>query len=166
MIFEADLMKLFRKRNAMVSFLSNEQITSGALVPYRGSAARPDLFRLDVGYNPEEETLADYPEARCLSLIRAAVGIPDLPVQLKTVLNYEAVELVADRFQQGRVFLVGDAARTQPPSGGLGGNTGIAEAHNLAWKLAAVLLREAGEAMLATDHAARRPLADHTTQQL
>jgi len=166
MIFEADLMKLFRKRNAIMCFLSNEQIASGALVPYPGSAARPDLFRLDVGYNPEEETLADYPEARCLSLIRAAVGIPDLPVQLKTVLNYEAVELVADRFQQGRVFLVGDAARTQPPSGGLGGNTGIAEAHNLAWKLATVLRGEVGEALLATYDAERRPLADYTAEQV
>ena len=166
MIFEADLMKLFRKRNAIMCFLSNEQIASGALVPYPGSAARPDLFRLDVGYDPEEEALADYPEARCLSLIRAAVGIPDLPVQLKTVLNYEAVELVADRFQQGRVFLVGDAARTQPPSGGLGGNTGIAEAHNLAWKLAAVLRGEAGEGLLATYDAERRPLADYTAEQV
>src|SRR5947209_16875353 len=166
MIFEADLMELFRKQHAVMCFLSNDTIASGALVPYAGSSARPDLFRLDVGYDPEEETLADYPEARCLQLIRAAVGIPDLPVQLKTVLAYEAYELVADRFQQGRVFLVGDAARTQPPSGGLGGNTGIAEAYNLAWKLAAVLHKEAGEGLLATYDAERRPLADYTAEQV
>ncbi len=165
MIFEADLMELFRKRHAVMCFLSNDTIASGALVPYPGSSARPDLFRLDVGYDPEEETLADYPESRCLQLIRAAVGIPDLPVQLKTVLAYEAVALVADRFEVGRVFLVGDAARTQPPSGGLGGNTGIAEAYNLTWKLAAVLRGEAGEALLATYDAERRPLADYTAEQ-
>ncbi len=93
------------------------------------------------------------------------MGIPDLPVQLKTVLAYEAVALVADRFEVGWVFLVGDAARTQPPSGGLGGNTGIAEAYNLAWKLAAVLHGEAGEALLATYDAERRPLADYTAEQ-
>src|SRR5258708_27339796 len=143
-------------------FLSNDTIASGALVPYPGSSARPDLFRLDITYDPEEETLADYPEARCLQLIRAAVGIPDLPVQLKTVLAYEAVALVADRFGVVRVFLVGDAARTQPPSGGLGGNTGIAEAYNLAWKLAAVLHGEAGEAPLPTLHPARHPPACYT----
>src|SRR5437868_3241480 len=91
MIFEADLMELFRKRHAIMCFLSNDTITSGALVPYAGSSVRPDLFRLDMGYDPEEETLADYPEARCLQLIRAAVGIPDLPVQLKTVLTYEEI---------------------------------------------------------------------------
>jgi len=165
MIFEADLMELFRKQHAVMCFLSNDTLASGALVPYAGSSARPDLFRLDVGYDPEEETPASYPEARCLQLIRAAVGIPDLPVQLKTVLAYEAVALVADRFEVGRVFLVGDAARSQPPSGGLGGNTGIAEAYNLTWKLAAVLRGEAGEALLATYDAERRPLADYTAEQ-
>src|SRR5258708_28158578 len=90
--------------------------------------------------------------------------MPDLPVQLKTVLAYEAVALVADRFEVGRVFLVGDAARSQPPSGGLGGNTGIAEAYNLAWKLAAVLHGEAGEVPLATYPAALRPPAGSTRQ--
>jgi 2-polyprenyl-6-methoxyphenol hydroxylase-like FAD-dependent oxidoreductase len=86
-------------------------------------------------------------------------------VQPKTVATYEARELVAERFQQGRVFLVGDAARTQPPTGGLGGASGIAEAYNLTWKLAAVMRREAGEALLATYDAERRPQADYTAEQ-
>src|SRR3989440_6947094 len=166
MIFEANLMELFRQRHAVMCFVANDNISNAALVPYPGSSARSDLFRLDAPYDPEEETLADYPEARCLSLIRAAVGIPELPVQLKAVLTYEACELVADRFQQGRIFLVGDAARTQPPTGGLGGATGIAEAYNLTWKLAAVLRGEAGEALLATYDAERRPQADYTAEQV
>jgi len=166
MIFEADLMELFRKRHAVMCFVANDTISNAALVPYPGSSTRPDLFRLDVPYDPEEETLADYPEAHCLSLIRAAVGIPDLPLQLKTVATYEACELVADRLQQGRIFLVGDAARTQPPTGGLGGATGIAEAYNLAWKLATVLCGEAGEALLATYDTERRPQADYTAEQV
>jgi putative polyketide hydroxylase len=166
MIFEADLMEIFRKRHAVMCFIANDTVSNAALVPYPGSSTRPDLYRLDVPYDPEEESPADYPEARCLSLIGAAVGIPDLPVRLKTVLTYEACELVADRFQQGRVFLVGDAARTQPPSGGLGGATGIAEAYNLTWKLAAVLRGEAGEALLATYDAERRPQADYTAEQV
>ncbi|MBO0794260.1 MAG: FAD-dependent monooxygenase [Ktedonobacteraceae bacterium] len=166
MIFEADLMKVFHERHAIMCFLSNDTIAVGSFVPYPGSVARPDLFRVDVGYDPDEEKLADYPEERCLQLIRAAAGIPDLKVGLKAVLNWEMNALVADRFQQGRVLLVGDAARTQPPSGGLGGNTGIAEAHNLAWKLAAVVRGEAGEALLATYDAERRPVADYTAEQM
>lgn len=165
-IFEADIMELFRQRQAVMCFVSNDTTPIASLVPYPGSAVRPDLFRLDVGYDPEEETLDDYPEERCLSLIRAAVGIADLEVpRIKAVLTWEMHALVADRFQAGRVFLVGDAARTQPPSGGLGGNTGIAEAHNLAWKLALVLRREAKPGLLTTYDAERRPLADYTAEQ-
>jgi putative polyketide hydroxylase len=147
-------------------FLSNEQVAIGSLVPYPGSTERDDLFRLDVGYDPEEETLADYPEQRCLSLIRVATGIPDLKVALKATLTWEMNALVADRWQRGRVFLVGDAARTQPPSGGLGANTGIVEAHNLTWKLAAVLRGEADKTLLATYDAERRPVADYTAEQM
>jgi putative polyketide hydroxylase len=166
MIFEAELLELFHTRQAIMCFINNETIPLGALVPYPGSAARPDLFRLDVPSDPAAETVAAYPEVRCLSLIRAAVGVPDLPVTLKAVLPYEMAARVADRFQQDRVFLVGDAARVQPPSGGLGGNTGIAEAHNLAWKLAAVLRGEAGPALLVTYDQERRPVADLTVEQV
>jgi putative polyketide hydroxylase len=166
MVFEAPgLMDLFHKRQAVMCFLSNEKV-SGALVAYPGSGARPHLFRLDTGYDPKKESLTDYPEARCLPLIRAAIGIPDFPVQLKTVLTWEMVARISDCFQQGRVFLVGDAARAQPPAGALGGNTGIAEAQNLAWKLAAVLRGEAGERLLDTYDAERRPLADYTVEQV
>jgi putative polyketide hydroxylase len=166
MIFEADLMKVFRERQVVMCFLSNEQVAAGSLVPYPGSTGREDLFRLDVGYDPEKETPADYPEQRCLSLIRAATGIPDLKITLKATLTWEMNALVADWWQQDNIFLVGDAARTQPPSGGLGANTGIAEAHNLAWKLATVLRGEAGEALLATYDAERRPVADYTAEQM
>ena len=165
-IFEAELMEIFQKQHAIMCFLANDTV-SGAMVPYPGSSARPDLFRLDATYDPEVETLDDYPEERCLALIRAAVGIPDFPVtRIRAVLTYEANALVADSFQQGRVFFVGYAARTQPPSGGLGGNTGIAEAHNLAWKLAAVLHGEAGETLLTTYDSERRTLADYTAEQV
>ena len=162
---EADLMEEFHKRHIGMCFLANDTV-SGALVAYPGSSVRPDLFRLDTPYDQEKESTADYPEERCLPLIRAAIGIPDYPVKVKTVLTYEAAIRVADRFQDGRVFLVGDAARVQPPSGALGGNTGIAEAHNLAWKLAAVLHGEAGHNLLTTYDMERRPLADYTAEQV
>ncbi|HEX9370202.1 MAG TPA: FAD-dependent monooxygenase [Roseiflexaceae bacterium] len=138
----------------------------GCSCPYGRSADRPDVYRLDVPYDPAVETLVDYPEARCLELIRAAVGVPDLPVTIKTTLAWEMAARVADRFQHGRVFLVGDAARAQPPTGALGGNTGIAEAHNLAWKLAAVLRGEARTALLDTYDMERRPIADLTVEQV
>jgi hypothetical protein len=64
-----------------------------------------------------------------------------------------------------RVFLTGDAAHTVPPVGAFGLNTGIADAHNLAWKLAAVLHGDAGPALLDTYAAERRPVAAMTLEQ-
>ena len=53
------------------------------------------------------------------------------------------------RFAEGRrIFLLGDAAHRFPPAGGFGMNTGVQDAHNLAWKLAAVLHGDAGERLL------------------
>jgi len=66
---------------------------------------------------------------------------------------------VAERFGTGRSFLVGDAAHRHPPSGALGLNTGIQDAHNLAWKLAAVLSGSADSALLDSYEAERQPVA-------
>jgi hypothetical protein len=71
----------------------------------------------------------------------------------------------AERYQQGRVFIAGDAAHAMPPNGGFGGNTGIQDAHNLAWKLAMVLKGEAGSELLDTYDAERRPVGTFTTEQ-
>jgi len=94
------------------------------------------------------------------AVVRQAVGIPDLPVELLTTGRWELAALIADRFRAGRVFLAGDAAHQLPPNrGGYGANTGIEDVHNLAWKLAAVLRGEATSALLDTYDAERRPIA-------
>lgn len=70
---------------------------------------------------------------------------------------------LAERFRVGRVFVAGDAAHVHPPTGGQGMNTGIQDAHNLGWKLAAAL-RDPGaatEALLDTYEAERRAVAAH-----
>jgi hypothetical protein len=63
------------------------------------------------------------------------------------------------------VFLVGDAAHVVPPNGGFGGNMGILDARNLAWKLAAVIKGEAGPDLLDTYEAERRPVCGLTVEQ-
>src|SRR3984957_2129165 len=94
------------------------------------------------------------------AVVRQAVGIPDLPVELLTSGRWELAALIADRFRAGRVFLAGDAAHQLPPNrGGYGANTGIEDVHNLAWKLAAVLRGEGQPALLDTYDAERRPIA-------
>jgi hypothetical protein len=71
----------------------------------------------------------------------------------------------AERFRAGRVFLAGDAAHLIPPAGGYGMNTGIQDAHNLAWKLAGVLAGWAGPSLLDTYEAERQPVARFVTEQ-
>jgi 2-polyprenyl-6-methoxyphenol hydroxylase-like FAD-dependent oxidoreductase len=65
---------------------------------------------------------------------------------------------VARAYRCNRVFLAGDAAHVWPPTGGLGANTGIQDAHNLAWKLAMVLRGDADEGLLDSYEAERRPV--------
>jgi hypothetical protein len=66
---------------------------------------------------------------------------------------------VADRFRAGPVLLAGDAAHRLTPVGGMGMNTGVHDVHNLAWTLAAVLAGRAGDGLLDTYEAERRPVA-------
>jgi putative polyketide hydroxylase len=101
------------------------------------------------------------------TLVVQATGRPDLPVDLITTGRWELSALIADRFAAGRVFLAGDAAHTLPPNrGGFGANTGIEDAHNLAWKLSSVLSRQSAPALLDTYDAERRPIAWLRYQQI
>jgi hypothetical protein len=66
----------------------------------------------------------------------------------------------ADRYRAGRVLLAGDAAHIHPPAGGQGLNTGVQDAFNLGWKLAAEIRGWAPEGLLDTYHAERHPVAE------
>lgn len=106
-------------------------------------------------------------EATLRAMIDKAVGRTDLDVEIITTGRWELGAHIADRFASGRVFLAGDAAHTLPPSrGGFGANTGIADAHNLAWKLASVLSGISTPALLDTYDAERRPIAWLRHQQI
>jgi hypothetical protein len=70
----------------------------------------------------------------------------------------------AETFQR-RIFIAGDAAHTMPPTGGFGGNTGIQDAHNLAWKLALVLAGKAGSALVDTYDQERQPAGMQAIEQ-
>ncbi|KAI8628403.1 2,4-dichlorophenol 6-monooxygenase [Xylariaceae sp. FL1651] len=92
--------------------------------------------------------------------IQKAIGEKLTDIQLLSQGKWDLSATVADSFSSGRVFLAGDAAHALPPSrGGWGANTGIADVHNLAWKLAAVLSRTSKPSLLETYDAERRPVA-------
>ena len=111
------------------------------------------------------DVTADLTDARAADLLRAAIGTLEIEVQVDDVAHWTATAEVAERYQEGRIFLAGDAAHVVPPNGGFGGNTGIHDAHNLAWKLALVVTGRAGEHLLATYDAERRPVGRLTIDQ-
>lgn len=96
--------------------------------------------------------------------VREAVG-RDFAFEILTVGIWVRRNLVAERYREGRVLLAGDAAHVMPPNGGLGMNTGIGDAVDLGWKLAAVLQGWGGEGLLASYEAERRPTGQRACQE-
>ncbi len=111
------------------------------------------------------DVAGDVSHERCTALVRSAVGVPDLEIEIEDVAIWKAVAETADAFRSDRVFLAGDAAHVMPPTGGFGGNTGVQDAANLSWKLAMVLKGKADEALLDSYEAERRPVALLTVEQ-
>ncbi|MGB9252392.1 MAG: FAD-dependent monooxygenase [Mycobacterium sp.] len=110
------------------------------------------------------ETAAQFTAQRCRELLTKAIGEP-IDMEIIDVAPWQPYEQVADQFQSGRVFLVGDSAHTMPPFKAGGANTAIQSAHNLAWKLVAVLNRMADPALLATYHTERYPVGRFNARQ-
>jgi putative polyketide hydroxylase len=110
------------------------------------------------GWEPDRERLEDYTDARLTGLIRAAAGVADLPVRVVAKGAFSFASQVAERYRDGRAFLVGDAAQRMTPRGGMGMNTAIAEGHDLGWKLAWVLRGWAEPGLLDTYEAEWRPV--------
>ena len=124
------------------------------VVPIAGSAQR---YRVSMA-TPADMWEKETPDPPSLELLRQK-----LPSQLKiSNLRWSSFYGVSHRlvsdYRQGRVFLAGDAAHIHPPIGGLGMNTGLQDAHNLAWKLAQVIQSQAHERLLESYHPERHKI--------
>ncbi len=97
--------------------------------------------------------------------IRAILGVgPDFSYEVLSTEDWIARRLVANKFQDRRVFICGDAAHLWIPLGGYGMNAGIADAANLAWKLAATLNGWASPKILDAYDAERQPITDQVSR--
>ncbi|MEU4141703.1 FAD-dependent oxidoreductase [Streptomyces parvulus] len=146
-------------RRFIVCYLTTEG-ADGALLPVDNR----ENWVFHAPWHPEQgETVEDFTQERCAEHIRRAVGVPDLDVEITGKAPWHAAQRVARSYRAGRVLLAGDSAHEMSPTGAFGSNTGIQDAHNLAWKLAAVLEGWAGEGLLDTYDAERRPVAEATS---
>ena len=165
--FTADLAPQLLGKPLSVIYISNE--TMGGFFRVDKDCQRGFLVVNTIGDPATSPDIADAAkdtsEATLVALVRAAAGVPDLPVQIDGVARWRASSDVAARYSDGRVFLVGDAAHVMPPNGGFGGNTGIHDAYDLAWKLAWAVRGEAGERLLASYSDERRPVGRLTVEQ-
>ncbi|OEJ22803.1 monooxygenase [Streptomyces agglomeratus] len=148
-------------RRFIVCYLTRPE-ADGALLPVDNQ--RMWVFHLP--WHPEQgETLEDFTPARCTEHIRRAIGAPNLDIEITGKAPWHATELVAEQYSRGRVFLTGDAAHEMSPTGAFGSNTGIQDAHNLAWKLALVLNGSADRGLLDTYESERLPVAQETSER-
>jgi 2-polyprenyl-6-methoxyphenol hydroxylase-like FAD-dependent oxidoreductase len=164
--FRADCAELLRDRNQGVIYVHNPELRGFFRIDRSGGNGF--LVINTVGADVTQDSAVDVQsgltEERALALLRTAIGT-DMPMELVDVANWRAEATCAERLREGRVFLAGDAAHVVPPNGGFGGNTGVQDALNLAWKLAAVVKGEAGPALLDSYEAERLPLCELTVQQ-
>lgn len=132
---------------------------SGVLVPmgpdHWGPASEEWVFHMQYATDDPDAMQ----EEKVLARMRATLGLPDeLQVTIHRISQWVMEGVIADKFRHGRVFFAGDAAHRHPPTGGLGLTSAIADVYNLTWKLAAVLAGRAGDGLLDTYEAERKPV--------
>ncbi len=129
-------------------------------------SGKDDFGAFLINYQPAlGESFEEFTAERCQQLVEKAIGQPGMAVEILDITHWQPAESVAEQFQVGRVFLVGDAAHTMPQYKGLGLNTAVQSAQNLAWKLAAVIGGQAGQELLATYQVERHPVGRFAAHQ-
>jgi 2-polyprenyl-6-methoxyphenol hydroxylase-like FAD-dependent oxidoreductase len=166
--FTADLSRWLGDKAWSIIYVSNPAV-GGFFRMNR--TAQAGFFAVNIVGDPQLDphaaanASADVSEARLVELVRAGVGVADLPVKIDGMTRWRASSCVAEKLQDQRIFIAGDAAHLMPPNGGFGGNTGIHDVHNLAWKLALVLQGCAPERLLDSYASERKPVAHFTSEQ-
>lgn len=142
-----------------VSGEGGEGSTSLAALPVRGSARRYRLSMILLPDDAARHTLNATPDFAEIERIMLPVLPKDTRLSsMRWSSVYRVSHRIAQSYARGRVFLAGDAAHIHPPVGGQGMNTGLQDAHNLAWKLALVARGVAGASLLDSYEAERRPV--------
>jgi 2,4-dichlorophenol 6-monooxygenase len=158
-LFKADLSRLVAHRPSVLYWVLQPGADVGGIGMGLVRMVRPwnewlIVWGYDINQPPPEVD-----EAHAKKVVRDLVGDPDLEMTIKSVSTWTVNNMYATTMSNGRVFCMGDATHRHPPSNGLGSNTSIQDAFNLAWKLAFVLKGAAGPVLLDSYQAERAPVA-------
>lgn len=157
--FQADLTKVVGDRTGILYWVLNQNHL-GTFIAYDLAGEWVYMVPLDPHADAQangEALDAKWAEA----LVKNAIGQVDVEVNILDVGDWAMSSDIAESYRKGRMFLVGDAAHRYPPSGGLGLNTGVADAQNLAWKIASVLNEWTDGSLLESYQSERKPVAEH-----
>jgi 2-polyprenyl-6-methoxyphenol hydroxylase-like FAD-dependent oxidoreductase len=163
--FRADVSALLRGRNLSVIYVLNPVLRGFFRIEKPFQSGFLAVNAVGDPANPITDVSSGLTDQRCMELMYAALGTEEVPVTIENVMHWKAEAEAAETFSRGRIFLAGDSAHVMPPNGGYGGNTGVQDAHNLAWKLEWVLRGAAGPELLDTYDAERRPVGAFTAEQ-
>jgi 2-polyprenyl-6-methoxyphenol hydroxylase-like FAD-dependent oxidoreductase len=163
--FRGSVGPLLRGRNLSVIYVYNSELTGFFRIEKPFDTGFLAVNSVGPPEHPVTDLWTGLTDERCQDLMRAGLGVDDIPITIENVMKWQATADAAEHFDSGRVFLAGDSAHAMPPTGGFGGNAGVQDAHNLAWKLAMVLQGKAGPGLLATYDEERRPIGAFTVEQ-
>ncbi|HAN36923.1 MAG TPA: monooxygenase, partial [Acidimicrobiaceae bacterium] len=156
----ADLRPLMGDRPGVLHFVL-DPAAGGTFISHGCDREWVYMHPWDPATQPAETLTTDH----CAALVRAAMTDSGVPFDILTIGTWHMSAQIAERYRSGRSFLVGDAAHRFPPTGGLGLNTGVADVHNLIWKLAAVEAGRLAPSMLDTYESERKPVAEFNCEQ-
>ena len=151
--FRADLGPLVNHRKSILYWVFNRKLL-GVLIAHW----LPTEWVLMTPFFPPQESTSDFDHDRCTQMIHTAVGTRVADIEIQHVGAWRLMSRSASSYRKDRIFLAGDAAHSFPPTGGLGLNTGVHDAHNLAWKLTMVLRKQADPRLLDTYETERLPV--------
>ncbi len=157
--FRADIDRYREGREGVLYWIGGSEVR-GVFISF-DRVGRSWAMLVPIGDLP----LETFDDDAARAIVHKAIGSRDVEVTLQGLSTWNMSAQVADLFRIGPVLLAGDACHRFPPTGGLGMNTGIQDAHNLAWKLAAVLRREAGASLIDSYEIERKPIARRNTDQ-
>ncbi|MFF4350315.1 FAD-dependent oxidoreductase [Streptomyces sp. NPDC001530] len=157
-VFKADLSRYCAHRPSVLYWVLRPGAETGGIGMGLVRMVRPwNEWLLVWGYDIEQPP-PDVDEESARQIVRDLIGDPELPVEITSTSLWTVNHSYATAYSSGRVFCAGDAVHRHPPSNGLGSNTSVQDAYNLAWKLAMVIRGEAGAALLDTYTAERAPV--------